>query len=170
METTNNNLTGYEAPDYGVEEIEPTWSEILPGLWQGGTSRSDDFGDVKYDKSTSDVTSKHFDFVATLYAWAKPVDWFVREFRYGVYDSNIEHLDMGGITELVNMVHREWKSGSRVLVRCQMGWNRSGLVTALVLMKEGYSAEEAINLLRTKRSKWALCNREFEAFLLGLQN
>jgi len=51
------------------------------------------------------------------------------------------------------------------LIRCQAGWNRSGLITALVLMREGYRSFEAIELIHQMRSDNALCNRSFEQFL-----
>jgi hypothetical protein len=36
---------------------------------------------------------------------------------------------------------------------------------ALVLIREGYTAEDAIDLIRTKRSKHALFNGRFEKWL-----
>jgi len=54
------------------------------------------------------------------------------------------------------------------LVRCAAGWNRSGLVTALVLMKNGYKPEEAINLIRDRKSPHALCNADFVRYLENL--
>jgi hypothetical protein len=36
---------------------------------------------------------------------------------------------------------------------------------ALVLIREGYTAEDAINLIREKRSKHALFNGRFEKWL-----
>ena len=55
-----------------------------------------------------------------------------------------------------------------VLVRCWMGLNRSGLVVALVLMRLGYSAADAIDLIRTQRSRFALCNPLFVQYLEAL--
>jgi protein-tyrosine phosphatase len=43
--------------------------------------------------------------------------------------------------------------------------NRSGLIMALVLIREGYTAEDAINLIRANRSKHALFNGRFEKWL-----
>ena len=67
---------------------------------------------------------------------------------------------------LVREAHRDWKEGKRVLIRCQAGWNRSGLVTALVLIRDGYSPEEAIDLIRANRCSHALSNSIFERWLL----
>jgi len=44
---------------------------------------------------------------------------------------------------------------------------RSGLVTALVLIKEGYSPDQAIDLIRAQRGEDALCNSQFEQWLLS---
>lgn len=43
-----------------------------------------------------------------------------------------------------------------MLIRCQAGMNRSSLVTDLVLMKDGLSADEAIALIRQKGVSTAL--------------
>jgi protein-tyrosine phosphatase len=67
---------------------------------------------------------------------------------------------------MVREAHADWKSGKKVLVRCQAGINRSGLVTALVLIRDGHSPEEAIRLIRDKRCEAALSNSRFENWLL----
>jgi predicted protein tyrosine phosphatase len=51
--------------------------------------------------------------------------------------------------------------GGRVLVTCFMGWNRSGLVTALALRMRRYSAEQAIAAIRAARGPNALSNKHF---------
>jgi len=153
----------WEASRYEAEEL---WSEVLPGLWQGGTHDNDVIWRTGGEKIG--VTQKNFDFVATLYADANPVDWFVEEVRFGIYDGNMKDIDLPRLFRVVNRTYEAWQDGDRVLVRCQAGWNRSGLVTALVMMKDGMPAEEAIKLLRQKRSPFALCNATFEKWLLGL--
>jgi len=45
--------------------------------------------------------------------------------------------------------------------------NHSGLVTALLLIKEGKQPQEAIDLIRTKRDRDALCNADFAEWLLA---
>lgn len=169
MENKNlDNLEQLERPDYGFGVADHTWDEILPGLWQGGTHEEDDIRSFRYKTDEARVTLDDFDFVATMYSWAKPVDWFVREYRYGIYDSTIEQIDLDKLWDLVDLTHAEWKAGNRVLVRCQAGWNRSGLVMALILLKEGYTAREAINLIQSKRSGRPLCNPRFVKWLLSL--
>jgi protein-tyrosine phosphatase len=75
-------------------------------------------------------------------------------------------MNTAELFDIVRLAHADWKRGKRVLIRCQAGWNRSGLITALVLIREGMGAREAIDLIREKRSEWALCNKSFEKFLL----
>lgn len=156
----------FARPDYGQGVLGgPLWSEILPGLWQGGTA--DD--DAKSFTKTARLPIKKgvFDTVVTLYAWANPVDWFVREIRYGVWDGNGKDFTPEDIFDIVKMAHADWKKGKKVLIRCQAGWNRSGLITALVLIRDGMDAEDAIELIREKRSEYALCNRDFVRFLVN---
>jgi protein tyrosine phosphatase len=155
-------LVNYERPDYGFRYWDPIWSEVLPGLWQGGT----DDEDVIAQLAKPLITTKNFDTVITLYADANPVDWFVKEFRYGVWDSDINKMDTAELFDLVRLAHADWKRGKRVLIRCQAGANRSGLISALVLIREGMKAQEAINLLRSKRADWVLFNKSFQKFLL----
>jgi protein-tyrosine phosphatase len=54
------------------------------------------------------------------------------------------------------------------LVRCLAGLNRSGLVLTLVMIMAGYSAIDAIEQIRIKRSEWVLHNPDFERWLLEL--
>jgi hypothetical protein len=157
------NNTELEAPVYEVYYPTALWSEILPGLWQGGTDDSDV---VRYGNGKTGVTAKDFDFVATLYASANPVDWFVHEMRFGFYDHDMNDFQVEALYDIVRITHRQWKSGNRVLVRCQAGLNRSGLVMALVLIRDGYSPADAIQLIRTQRGNAALCNSTFERWLL----
>ena len=65
--------------------------------------------------------------------------------------------------------HEQWQSGKKVLVRCQAGINRSGLTMGIVLMLEGYTAEQAIEMMRTKRSSAVLLNESFERYLKELK-
>lgn len=52
------------------------------------------------------------------------------------------------------------KSGHTVLIFCNMGMNRSGLMTALVLMHFGYSWKKALKTIR-KRHGCTLSNESF---------
>jgi protein tyrosine phosphatase len=161
----NKNLINLERPDngqYNLNYLNPLWSQVLDGLWQGGTHDLD----VGKQLEVPMITTKEFDTVITMYAYANPVDWFVKEFRYGVWDSDIDKMDTEELLDIVRLAHSDWKKGKKVLIRCQAGWNRSGLITALVLIRDGMDAREAIDLIRKTRSDSVLCNRSFEKFLI----
>jgi hypothetical protein len=107
-----------------------------------------------------------FDAVVTLHAWAQPVSWEVEELRYGFADGDLAAADVVRVVRAAKWAWQRWRSGDRVLIRCQAGLNRSGLVTALVLMQEGLPAREAIRMIRERRSPWALCNNAFVDWLI----
>jgi protein-tyrosine phosphatase len=107
-----------------------------------------------------------FDSIVTMYAWARPADWKVQEYRYGIPDARISDMDLSRLRQTVNWGFKQWKKGDRVLVRCQAGLNRSGLVTALILMKSGLSAEDAINTIRKNRADIALFNEHYVRWLM----
>ena len=139
------------------------WSEIVDGLWQGGTAEDDKYAQI----SEPYITPDKFDAVYTLYAFANPVDWFVKEYRYGFMDSYDTGFDVETIREIVVQAHTDWKKGKKVLIRCQAGLNRSGLITALVMIRDGYEPQEAIDIMREKRSGYVLMNPVFEEWILS---
>ena len=139
------------------------WSEVLPGLWQGGT---DDYDVIGSPNSPNRITRNHFDSVYTLYARANGASWNVKELRFGFSDGDMSDFDPErDLYWLVREAHADWKAGKRVLIRCQAGLNRSGLVMALVLIREGHSPEEAVELIRATRGEIALCNDIFVRWL-----
>ena len=140
------------------------YSEILPALWQGGTEDVDSiYHGQKRLPSMGDP--RPFDAVVSLCAYTQPVGWLVKEFRYAFTDGPVEPEVYQQAELVADWAHKEWKSGSRVLIRCQAGLNRSGLITALVLIKEGMSSEQVIELIRKKRGQFALSNKHFVAYL-----
>ena len=147
------------APTWATEEPKELYSEILTNLFMGGT-KDDETVDVAKPLPGLEDKSE-FDAVITLYAWAQPMGWGVEELRFGFADHISAEKDLHRIKEIAQWAHERWKSGKKVLVRCQAGLNRSGLVTALVLMKAGMTAEAAVELIRDKRSPDALCNDAF---------
>lgn len=143
--------------------IESLYSEILPNLFISGTLDEDV---VQRGKSIYSLAQPApFDSVVCLYGHANPIGYYVREQRFGIADAELDEESKPEIRQLADWLHAEWKSGKRVAGKCQAGWNRSSLVVALVLLKEGYSAHDAINLIREKRSPNALCNQHFVAFI-----
>ncbi len=138
-------------------------SEILPGLWQGGTSESSHLG--MPTKAGHYRGERPFDLIVTLYADAQPAPWGVEEIRYGFPDAALHSDDLERLRSIAAYVAERWQSGGRVLVRCQAGVNRSGLVLALVLHNLGWKSADALAHLRTVRSPWVLSNSDFRAAL-----
>ncbi len=143
------------------------WDEIAPGLWQGGTDSNDTLRTRRFSDGAF-ISQSEFDLVVTMYSAAQPVESWVKEVRFGIYDSDMTDFDIEDLRDIVLVAHSNWKRGKRVLVRCQAGLNRSGIVTALVLIREGYSAQEAIDLVKEKRGSAALTNDFFNEWLLSI--
>ena len=127
------------------------WHEVVDGLWMGG----DDASPVG-----------RFDHVVSLCAWGEAVcpgpagqtEWFI--------DDGLEVRDRDRIWEVAREVNQRLERGQSVLVRCQMGLNRSGLITGAVLIDRGWPPRQAIDHIRARRDELALCNTTFEAWLL----
>ena len=149
-------------PDYAGYLPQDMWSQILPGLWQGGT---DDQDTLAYQVTDPVITREHFDTVVTLHAFSNPVDWHVREIRQCFHDGDLDEVDFEDAWFLARQVYAEWKHGRRVLVRCLSGLNRSGLIIGMVLLLDGMSGDQAIDLMRAKRHRHVLCNPDFELWL-----
>jgi hypothetical protein len=154
----------------------PTWSPIWQDpdtggeLWMGGTHSLEDYlygmAGADLDKFAPQVTTKDFDSCATLYAAAGAVDWGVAEYRYGFGDNALAAKDQLRAYAVADWVMSELEQGHRVLVRCQAGLNRSGLVTSLVLcQRAGMTGAEAIALIRSKRTLFCLANPDFRAHI-----
>ena len=151
----------------------PVWSEIASGLWMGGTAPHDEYPEIRQWPA---ITRESFDTVVTAYSFASPVDSYVKEIRLGFHDYYDLDVDLADLGWAVVTAHADWRAGRRVLIRCQAGRNRSGLITALVLMRDGMAADEAISAIRLERSRYALANptyvdwlrTEAEAFLAEL--
>ena len=106
-----------------------------------------------------------FESIVCLYGHANPANYYVREQRYGIADAELDEKSIPEILQLADWLHSEWKQGKRVAAKCAAGLNRSSLVAALVLLKEGFSAEGAIALIREERSSNALFNPFFVEFI-----
>ncbi len=138
----------------------PTYSQIAATLWQGGTDDEDTtFRGRKRLPALSDP--RPFDVVVSLCAHSLPVGWLVKELRFAFPDGPIDAALYEEVERIADWAYSEWKSGKKVLIRCQAGMNRSSLVTALVLMRDGLTASEAVELLRKKRSSYVFSNKHF---------
>lgn len=135
----------------------PLISKVTDLLWQGGCP----------DQFRVELP-EGFDYVLSLYPWGAPYglpDGCTRDV-VTMYDS----LDQSTAEaqELAGVLADKIKNGKRVLVHCQAGLNRSGLIAALTLIELGHTPVEAIDLLRESRSPLVLSNEAFEDYVRSL--
>jgi protein-tyrosine phosphatase len=122
-------------------------------LWQGGCINGV-------------VLDSDFDQVVSLYPWEKfKLDVHTERVEITAYDSPSQ--DPTVFVSAAKMVSDLVLQGKKVLVHCQAGLNRSGVVCALALINLGYGPQEAIDLMREKRSPMVLCNESFERWVLS---
>jgi protein-tyrosine phosphatase len=140
---------------HGLQPFDvPFISEIVPDLWLGGCE--DDL-----------VLPDFIAHLVSLYPWE----------RYTVnheLDSALEVRMFDSIDQAFHQVDSiaTWVNACResgpTLVHCQAGLNRSSLVVGRALMLDGMAADEAIALIRRKRSPACLSNPSFERWLRSL--
>lgn len=153
MEQRMQGITREGSKEFDV----PFISEIVPGLWQGGCA-------------TGLILPMHINYLLSLYPWERyTIGHEMRgEMYHKMYDDSTIGVDpmVDDLARLVNTWRKQGKG--QVLVHCQAGLNRSSLILARALMLDGMTADEAINLIREKRSPACLCNLTFEKYLKGL--
>ncbi len=139
-------------------------TELVPGLHQGGT---EDYDVLSQRGSNYRPRGSYpFDTVVTLYASAQPVPWGVEELRFGFLDSSLEGDDIQTVLRAARFAYQRWLDGADVMIRCQAGMNRSGLVSSLVLILAGLTPGQAITLIRQQRGASCLFNEHFVVWLM----
>jgi hypothetical protein len=147
---------GREAPD-----ADSPWDEIVTRLWMGGHYYRDQAG-VRQPV----IVGTEFDLVISLYqrdgSGPSPQ---VEHYDVEAPDGPLSPGQIEQICRMADLAAEAVGAGRSVLVRCHSGYNRSGLVIAHALTTMGYSTEDAIFLIRYRRSKWALNNPLFVDYL-----
>ncbi|MEV2197712.1 dual specificity protein phosphatase family protein [Streptomyces phaeochromogenes] len=137
------------------------WSEIVPGLWMGGHEYTGRSGQPEFA-----VVRDEFDLVLTLLRLpGHGPDPGVEHHVWPIPDGPLDGTQLAGVMRLARTADEAREAGRRVLVRCYHGYNRSGLVVAHALIRAGSTAEDAIRLIRSRRSPWALHNELFVDYL-----
>ncbi|WP_327697662.1 protein-tyrosine phosphatase family protein [Streptomyces sp. NBC_00459] len=137
------------------------WSEIVPGLWMGGHEFTRRPGEIEFA-----VVHDEFDLVMTLLRLpGYGPDPGVEHLVWSIPDGPLDGTQLAGVIRLAEAVCAALEDGRKVLVRCYSGYNRSGLVVAHALVLDGHDTEEAIRLIRSRRSPWALHNERFVEYL-----
>lgn len=145
----------------GAPDADSPWDEIVTRLWMGGHHYRDQAGSVRRA-----VVSNEFDLVISLYSRDGHGPASEVEHHYAdLPDGPLNPDQLESICRMADLAVEAIGEGRRVLVRCHSGYNRSGLVVAQALITMGYPAEDAIFLIRYRRSKWALNNFLFVDYL-----
>ena len=148
-----------EQPD--VPAPDSPWSEIVPGLWMGGHEYASRSGGLEFA-----VVRDEFDLVLTLLRLpGHGPDNHVEHHVWPIPDGPLDGTQLAGVLRLARTAGEGLTQGRRVLVRCYHGYNRSGLVIAHALISAGRTADDAIRLIRSRRSAWALHNELFVEYL-----
>ena len=148
-------------PGPGASHAAQPWNEIIPGLWMGGYHYLDASGERR-----PAVVTDEFDVVISLHrrdGHGPPGD--VEHHRADLPDGPLTPGQMETVSRLSATAVEALRRGRRVLVRCGTGDNLSGLVVAQSLTMMGYPADEAISVVRGRRSGRALNNRLFVDYL-----
>jgi protein-tyrosine phosphatase len=118
------------------------------------------------------VVADQFDVVYSLHSREGhgPPPW-VEHHVLEIPDGVLNARQIRAVDEFAASAALDFADGRQVLVRCRAGMNRSGLVVGEVLKRNGYTAAEAIAMIRKHRAPGALNNETFVAYLetgLGL--
>jgi protein-tyrosine phosphatase len=140
------------------------WNRIVPGLWQGGHDYEPTGDMTAWPRDV--VVDREFDLVVSLYALpdsgpAPDVEHVV----YFIPDGTLEDHELRGVRRLADRAVAAVADGRKVLVRCEKGYNRSGLVVGFALLRWGHTAEQAVRLVRERRGEHALSNPHFVEYI-----
>lgn len=130
-------------------------SHIEGNLWQGGTQ-------------AGLVLPEGIVHLISLYPWEKyTINHELRSETYvEMYDAfGPVTPDVAAQVDQIAAQVNECVADGPTVVLCQAGLNRSGLVAARSLMLRGWSADDAIALLKDRRSDAVLCNSAFRRWL-----
>lgn len=140
---------------YDVARADAPRNEIVRRLWQGGHSCSSCLA--------CETWPTGFDLVIDMRRTelpAAPDDYNRRQ--YAIPDSRLTETALAAANDAASLAYQVHEEGGTVLIRCHWGLNRSSLVTGLTLKKLGIPGDAAVELIRARRSPWALCNSDYE--------
>ncbi|HSI71817.1 MAG TPA: dual specificity protein phosphatase family protein [Fimbriimonas sp.] len=84
--------------------------------------------------------------------------------RYGIQDHGVPTVD-AGLNDFLKAVAKDLKAGKSVLVHCNSGKGRSGLIAGALMAMEGVEVDHAIKAMRAARHSRVPENDEQEQWL-----
>jgi protein-tyrosine phosphatase len=137
------------------------WHQIRPFLWMGGHGWTDSAGEAR-----AAVVTNEFDLVISLFTRdGHGPDRGVEHVILEIPDAPLVAEQIDGARRLGAIAADAVRQRRNTLVRCRSGMNRSGLVVGQALIDLGLTAPKAITLIRRRRSRGALNNEVFVAYL-----
>lgn len=130
----------------------PYISQIDGNLWTGGCAHGL-------------VLPQHFQHLISLYPWEQYTIHHKHLATYAEFEAYDSEEGVPQRLDTIVSLALDCVAEGPTLIHCQAGLNRSGLVAGLVLVRQGHSGDEAVELLRERRSPAVLCNRTFESFV-----
>lgn len=141
------------------------WDEIVPNLWLGGHACQFN-SEVAPEGNCFIREEDGFDLVISLaYQPGFSPPLWTEHHTHRMADAELDPDHHSRVDELAELVQMSVQNGRKTLVRCLAGLNRSALVTGLALTRMGYAPDEAIRLMRQKRSPYVLCNPSFVDYI-----
>lgn len=158
-------MTGFYNKDNDIESFDPYFTYSPEFNYYNAPPISHIKGNLYMGECPEGVLDSRFKAVVNLYPWGHyRVSAGTESLKYEMMDS--AHIpDDEVLIGIADWAREKMKEGP-VLVHCQAGLNRSGLITAIILMMDGMSAEQAIRLIRANRTDVALCNNAFVGWLV----
>ena len=137
-------------------------------LWHGGNPYG--YGQGRRTMPFADDELKSFDLVVNAtfeLPWPESGDALYMRVALDDSDRVFANAEIAEqVRATASLVAGALTMGWRVLVHCNMGLNRSGVVCARALMYMGMTADDAVALLRAERHPLVLFNASFVRWLL----
>lgn len=141
----------------GVPFHTDPWTHLTEHLTMGGHDHVGPTGSID-----DVVVTNEFDLVLSLYRRHGSGPAAGVPHRYmAIPDGYLAQQHIDAVRGLAQDGAAAVTAGRHVLARCQAGYNRSGLLAAFILIRLGYTANDAIALIRERRGPHALCNEHF---------
>jgi len=138
----------------------PGISEILPGmLYQSGIPKPE-------------LSIRHKVTLVFNMSYEQPVNFAMAfgtkpvpmQIVNPIFDGGIDLVDLDRVHWLARFAADHIHGGGIVLSHCQMGWNRSGLLTGLIMYELGFK-DNIVAHIQKARGRGALCNQAFAIYL-----
>ena len=115
--------------------MRPGVQKIADGLWQGALAHA----------SVWSCANEHIDVAVLMAGVAEPLPFGVEHIWFPINDNADGCECFMDVRALAHQVAKQ-----RVLTICHMGENRSGLLSALILVERGISPQDAVALVQAR--------------------